>query len=252
MHTPTPIDDAAAIGELAAENPARIRLFERLRLDYCCGGGSSLSDACRRRGLDLAVVRAGIEAIDDVGGASPGPAPERDWRQAGLAEFCEHVVAVHHGYLRRELPRISELLATVVRVHGADCLDFEILERAFASLRGVLEEHIEEEEEAVFPSCVALERGEAAELSGATIEKHREEHEAVGTKLAALRILAGDYELSQALCSTHGALLQALLGLEGDLHKHIHEENNVLLPRASELIATTLAPTVALESNARL
>lgn len=56
-------------------------------------------------------------------------------------------------------------------------------------------------------------------------------------QLAPLRELAGDYDVSRALCGTHRALLQALSEFELDLHQHIHEENNVLLPRARELIA---------------
>jgi regulator of cell morphogenesis and NO signaling len=229
------IDVGAPLAELASERPARIRLFERLTLDYCCGGASSLGDACRERGLDLDAVRAQLEAIDRD--AAAAPEPERDWREAGIEELCEHIVAAHHDYLREEMPRISELLATVVRVHGTDCIDFEIIQRAFASLRITLEEHIAEEERELFPACIALDRGDpAVELDRPTVQRHRDEHEAVGAKLTALRALAGGYDLSQALCSTHGALLDALRLLEADLHRHVHEENNVLLPRVDALI----------------
>jgi regulator of cell morphogenesis and NO signaling len=135
------------------------------------------------------------------------------------------------------MPRISELLATVVRVHGTDCIDFEIIQRAFTSLRVTLEEHIDEEERELFPACIALDRGDpAVDLDHPTVQRHRDEHEAVGAKLTALRALAGGYDLSQALCSTHGALLDALRLLEADLHRHVHEENNVLLPRVDALI----------------
>jgi regulator of cell morphogenesis and NO signaling len=231
------IDEDATLAELASERPARIRLFERLALDYCCGGARSLGDACRERGLDVDAVREQLAAVDREA-ASPGPEPERDWRQAKTEELCEHIVSTHHGYLRRELPRISELLATVVRVHGTDCIDFEIIQRAFASLRVTLAEHIEEEERELFPACIALERGDSAvSLDHPTVQRHRDEHEAVGGKLTALRALAGGYDLSQALCSTHGALLDALRLLEADLHRHIHEENNVLLPRIDALVA---------------
>lgn len=250
MHSQAEIDDTTTLGELAAAHPARIEVFERLRLDYCCGGSSSLRDACRERGLDFDAVREEIAAIDH--GAGPlGQAPERDWREAPLDELCEHIVSVHHGYLRRETPRISHLLATVVRVHGADCMDFEIVERTFASLRGALEEHIDEEEQALFPACLALARGAAAGLDRETIDRHRDEHDDVGRKLAALRVLAGDYEPSQALCSTHGALLDALRHFEADLHQHVHEENNVLFPRASALLDSARNPTASPPADAR-
>ncbi|MBN9624076.1 MAG: DUF542 domain-containing protein [Actinobacteria bacterium] len=226
------IDEDATLGELASERPARMRVFERLRLDYCCGGASTLQDACRERGLEVGAVRAQLEAVDrdDV---LLEPASERDWRRATIDELCDHIVSTHHDYLRQEMPRISDLLARVVRAHGADCLDFEIIERAFASLRADLDAHIDEEERLLFPACRALGRdGETGdELDQGTVGRQRDEHEAVGRKLTALRALTGGYDTSRALCSTHRALLESLRLMEADLHRHIHEENNVLLPR---------------------
>jgi hypothetical protein len=57
------------------------------------------------------------------------------------------------------------------------------------------------------------------------------------TRKCALRDLSGDYDAEHALCATHRALLEALAAFELDLHQHIHEENNVLLPRVRELAA---------------
>lgn len=223
---------------LAAERPLRISLFERLRLDYCCGGSSSLDDACRQRGLDVDSVREQIEAIDRDG---PGRADQTlEWRprEATVGELCDHIVSVHHDHLREEMPRIGELLETVVRVHGGDHPELEMVERTFASLRAELEEHIAEEELVLFPTCRALDQGgiDPAGIEPGLIDRHRTEHDAVGRKLTALRELAGGYELSQALCSTHRLLLDGLRRFEADLHRHVHEENNVLLPRVDALL----------------
>jgi regulator of cell morphogenesis and NO signaling len=47
-----------------------------------------------------------------------------------------------------------------------------------------------------------------------------------------VRQLAHDYDLERARCNTHRATIDGLRELEHDLHVHIHEENNVLFPRA--------------------
>jgi regulator of cell morphogenesis and NO signaling len=47
-----------------------------------------------------------------------------------------------------------------------------------------------------------------------------------------MRELTDGYDLEQAMCNTHRATLDGLHELELDLHQHIHEENNVLFPRA--------------------
>lgn len=36
-------------------------------------------------------------------------------------------------------------------------------------------------------------------------------------------------------CNTYRAMLDGLRQLEGDLHQHIHKENNVLFPKAIQL-----------------
>jgi iron-sulfur cluster repair protein YtfE (RIC family) len=46
------VSTTATLGKLVVQDPGRTELFERLRLDYCCGGAKTLSEACRERGFD--------------------------------------------------------------------------------------------------------------------------------------------------------------------------------------------------------
>jgi regulator of cell morphogenesis and NO signaling len=57
--------------------------------------------------------------------------------------------------------------------------------------------------------------------------------------------LAGGYRTEDALCTTHRVLLESLAELERDLHRHIHEENNVLFPRLRERLGEMQAPVGA-------
>ncbi len=45
------------VRELAVENPAATVIFERLGIDYCCGGSQTLEQACRQRNLSVVSVR---------------------------------------------------------------------------------------------------------------------------------------------------------------------------------------------------
>jgi len=229
------IDPDKSLGELAAERPARAELFERLRFDYCCGGGQTLAHACQQRGLDPETVCRMLEALESL---QPGGrlldtrhGEPDDWRSSSIAELCEHIVTAHHDRLRVELPRIDELLGTVVRVHGTRHHELADLLRLFRSLRQELESHIQTEEQVVFPACRAAERGRA-QVPEEVLAAHEQEHQQTGDVLAALRELAHDYDPASALCATHRRLLDALERFERDLHQHIHEENNVLFVRA--------------------
>ena len=43
-------DTTKTVREYALEIPAATRIFEKLGIDYCCGGGKSLADACAAGG----------------------------------------------------------------------------------------------------------------------------------------------------------------------------------------------------------
>src|SRR4051812_45894642 len=96
------------VRDLAVENPAATRVFERLGIDYCCGGGRTLDEACRVAGANVAQVVAALET------AQPAAAGERDWSGEPLAELIEHIRATRHVYTRDAIARIPALIAKVV------------------------------------------------------------------------------------------------------------------------------------------
>ncbi len=215
-----PIDPSRPLAELVLERPSRARVLERFGLDYCCGGKRSLAEACEHRDLEPETVAAELEA------AALRPDAERDWGRAPLAELAEHIVRDHHGLLRRELPRLGALLEKVERAHGAELPELAELRETFAAMRAELEEHMADEEADVFPSF-----RDGGPFDPAEIAELEAEHAATGAALERLRELTGGYDLKRARCNTHRATIDGLRELELDLHRHIHEENNILFPR---------------------
>ncbi len=50
------------VGELALENPAATRVFEKLGIDYCCGGGQTLEQACQAAHVSINQVADSLTA----------------------------------------------------------------------------------------------------------------------------------------------------------------------------------------------
>ena len=140
-------------------------------------------DACRDRGLDPATVSVLLDALDGEGDGSV-----RDWSQATIAELSDHIVDVHHAYLRRELPRLTELLAKCERAHGAERPELAETRATFERLRVDLEQHVADEEETLFPACRRQKAGDPpdAVLLNA-FERFEAEHTATGALLGRLR-----------------------------------------------------------------
>ncbi|WP_372789789.1 DUF542 domain-containing protein [Paraconexibacter sp.] len=223
-------DQNETLGGLVTSTPGAAEVFETLGLDYCCGGAQSLGDACRRHGLDVQAVRLLLQA-SRAKGAGDGPDPH-DLTRASMRELCEHIVVRHHGPLRVALTRMTKLLATVARVHGAVHPELVDLQSAFKALRTELEEHLLVEEETLFPACATLDDTTAAPLPDDVIEHLRDEHRGVGEALGVIRELCDGFDESRAVCASHRQLLSGLRSFELDMHQHVHEENNILFPRA--------------------
>ena len=72
----------ATVGDLVIERPSRARVFEKLGIDYCCGGRKPLQEACRERNLDYE------EVIDELEQEQTAPdAAERNWAAASLTDL---------------------------------------------------------------------------------------------------------------------------------------------------------------------
>src|ERR1035441_3350895 len=92
------------VREIALEQPSAIRVFEHFGIDYCCGGRMPLAEACAARGIHVESVTAAIEIL-----AKGFVSAAQDWTQSALTQLSEHIVATHHAYVLRELPRLAVL-----------------------------------------------------------------------------------------------------------------------------------------------
>ena len=50
------LDATKTVREFAIESPNAIRIFEELKIDYCCGGNQPLKEVCARNGLEVEEV----------------------------------------------------------------------------------------------------------------------------------------------------------------------------------------------------
>jgi len=215
---------AMPVGRLAAEYPASTRVFARYDLDFCCGGGRPLKEACLRKGIDL--IRVTDEILAEIEEAET---PDVDWLEAPLTELTQHIVRTYHDPLAEELPRLEAMTRKVVQSHGAkDPARLTELLAVYLDLKNELEDHMAKEEKILFP---LIERGMGGETE-TPIAIMEEEHDRAGQALHRIRELTDGFTPPTGACTTWKALWHGLESLERTMHQHIHLENNVLFPRA--------------------
>jgi len=237
----------STLAELVTAAPPLARALERHRLDYCCGGGRTLEQACTDQGIDPTTV------LDELLAAGEPPAAEA-WTGLGAAELADHIETTHHRYLWDELPRLTALVTKVEGVHAGRHPELHEVASCVAELRADLEPHLRKEEQVLFPMIRELAR---ATLPPAfhcgsirnPISVMMLEHDRAGALLERLRELTGDHTPPADGCASFTALYEGLAELAADTHLHVHKENNVLFPMVLALESRLVVPTDELDRS---
>ena len=100
------VSTARTVRELAVEIPEATRIFEKIGIDYCCGGNKSLEEACTTANISVDEVLDSLELAEQTARAKQ---KDRNWQAEPLAELVAHINSTHHKYTREELARLGPL-----------------------------------------------------------------------------------------------------------------------------------------------
>ena len=236
---------AATMREIVAGDYRTATVFERYGLDFCCGGGRTIAQACRDAGVDARTVLAELDVLLEAPAA--GTPDYNNWSARTL---IDHIVTKHHGYVRQSLPPLLQHTQKIASVHGGRHPELVHIANLFRRVADEMTDHMAKEEGILFPFIAAI---DAAVTTGRTapmppfgtvenpIGVMEAEHKFVGDAMAEMRHLTGGFTPPDDACGTYRVALQELDAFERDLHEHVHLENNVLFPKAMALESGTRA-----------
>jgi|SRR5579859_16000 len=236
------LDATRTVREFAAEIPNATRTFEKLGIDYCCGGSKSLRDACAHAHVSVDDVLRNLEQGNSFQQIPEAGLP--DFTVGKLGDLIEHILTAHHVYVKQELPRLHQLLNKVVSVHGKNHPELGNIQQTFQGMSAELTSHMMKEEHILFPYIVALEEAVCTSKPAPKpvfgtvsnpVHMMELEHDSAGAALKAICALSANYTAPDDACFSYRTLYTALKEFETDLHQHVHLENNILFPRAIEL-----------------
>ena len=92
------IESTQTVGELAAALPGATREFEKLGIDYCCGGSRSLEQACAQANISIDEALARLQQ----GLAAGSTQEQRNWQNEPLTGLIAHISGTHHVFVRAE------------------------------------------------------------------------------------------------------------------------------------------------------
>jgi len=214
-----------AIGQIAVALPGATAVFRRLKLDFCCGGQISLRQAVQDKQLDIDAVLRELGSLQRSDTLPETPTP---------AALIDHILTRYHAVHREQLPELIRMARRVEAVHRDHPQVPVGLADLLEQAEGELLEHMQKEEEILFP---ALKGGQSA-LAAYPILVMRDEHTSHGEMLEQLMALTHDAVPPAGACNTWRALYAGIGQLGDDLINHIHLENNVLFPQFEAAKAT--------------
>ncbi|MEX2605562.1 MAG: iron-sulfur cluster repair di-iron protein [Gracilimonas sp.] len=218
------------VGQIVAEDYRTAQVLRSYGLDFCCGGGKSLEDACISKKIEVNEVVSELNALDMTDNTGDN---YNEWE---LDFLVDYIVNNHHSFVQKMLPELNFYAEKVARVHGqrrSELLD--ILQKVRLLSEEMLG-HLQKEEEDLFPQIKELVRqNTAGSVKAAIVESLEDEHDKAGALMAEIEELSNGFNPPEDACASYRVFFQNLEGFQKDLHKHVHLENNILFPKALEL-----------------
>ncbi|WML27823.1 iron-sulfur cluster repair di-iron protein [Neobacillus sp. OS1-33] len=219
------------VKDIVNELPKTSDVFKKNRIDFCCGGNISLTEAVAQNNLNLDTLLDELKVVFEKYENT-----EKDvevWTNSDSATIVDHVISNYHRVSEEELTTLSPYVTKVSRVHGDNHPELLKVYELFYEFKKELMEHMEKEEAVVFPLIKQLADGtvENREEAIAMIVELEKEHDHAGEILREIRAVTSDYTLPLDACGTYRLVYARLEALEGLTFMHVHLENNILFPR---------------------
>lgn len=224
-----------SIGQIAAKDIKKVEVFRKYGIDFCCGGKKSLAKVCEEKGLELSIVEAELNSANDT-----APHIHTNFNDFPLDFLCEYIVNAHHSYAKKTLPILIELAEKVNNKHGARHPELSKIVNLVGLINTELILHMRKEEVVLFPFIQKLvskdEFDKTKDLIREPITLMEMEHESVGSYLDEIELFTNGFTPPDNACNSFQLLYNTLKQFNEDIHLHVHLENNILFPKALDLI----------------
>lgn len=226
------------VGDVVKDNFRAAQIFDKNKIDFCCGGGISIEEACEKFEVNLNELLNDLELVIHTND------PDSKYiNSLELNELCDYIEKRHHAYVVENIPFLQQKLEKLCNVHGSNHPELFEVKELFDGASHNLTNHLYKEEQILFPyirQLASAKKEQALDISGlgkakAIIAEMDEEHQTEGNRFAQIASLTSNYACPPDGCNTYRVTYQTLKDFEQDLHRHIHIENNILFLKALEL-----------------
>ena len=224
------------VAEVVSKKLGSDHIFSKYKIDFCCGGGMTLEAACIENGIEFAVLKNEIDAINTkiVG--------ESIEVEEDLEALITIIKKEYHQYIDENLPVVLQFSEKVAGVHGAH--NPEVVE-IFTLLKGVevvLTETMENSLMKLYPAVVEIQNSvsissEKVEGIKSLIQNNEAAQQLIGDTFKEISKLSSHYLAPDDACNSYRFLYEKLHELDHQLQKYMHFYKHTLVPKIVELMS---------------
>jgi regulator of cell morphogenesis and NO signaling len=231
--------ERTTIGEYVAKDFRTAAIFSKHGIDFCCKGHRTIEEVCDLKKLNQANLLEELNSVlftkNDSG---------IDFNSWPLDLLADYIEKTHHRYVQEKTNILLPFLDKLCKVHGSSHPELFQINELFIGCAGEMAQHMKKEELILFPfikkmvhaviSHELLEQPHFGTVEN-PIAMMMHEHDAEGERFRKIAELSKNYNPPTDACNTYKVTFAMLQEFEEDLHKHIHLENNILFPKATQL-----------------
>lgn len=226
------------IREIVSRQASASAILHRFDIDPKIQGGETVAQACAKLQLSVEQVLERLEEAEQRARKNEVP----DVSGYSLTRLIQHVVRVHHRYIREQVPGLIALAREVRQTQVTAKLDDAV--SLLEALRSAMLDHFVDEEQILFPYIAQLDADRrtaqvpvAAGMRGMAhnVFVMAQEHESVAHLLQQLEDCTNGFAVPAGAGANYTSLLAGLRFFKLDLERHLELEDKVLFPRALAL-----------------
>jgi regulator of cell morphogenesis and NO signaling len=226
------------VSEIVRNDYRTAEVFNKYGINFCCSGNMPLEQACQMQDIDPDLLQKDLDKAKHVV-CLPPTIKFEDWSVEFLIDY---ILNIHHAYLKHTIPELNRALRSFVSSHNDKYSYIFFVEEAFNDLASEIIEHLEHEEESIFPylklvSTTYTRKEIYGSLFVRTLSKPlsliiESEHKRIESLLKQLRKTTNNYTFSDDVCPYHQVIYNKLKEFDIDIVQHKGLEDKILFPKA--------------------
>ncbi len=227
------------VAEVVSKKMGSDHVFSKYKIDFCCGGGDTLEKACKESGVEFETLKQEIETINNT------ILGETNLNDLDVKSLIDIAKDEYHVYISNSIFEIKPFSEKVAEVHGTEHNEVVALNVLFTSVEAIITEMLKNSMLSLYPiiNIILNLPNPASDFSLAQLEELKRAIKRneiaqilVGDTFKEISRLSSNYVLPKGACNSYTFLYKKLQEFELEIHKYMHLEKNVIIPKMLKIL----------------